>query len=52
MAEEEIKLCKELELLFDHVEGRMTLKEYHAAIRELEKKREILLADAGMLADA
>lgn len=50
MWEETIELCDELELLFDFTEGRISLNEYHNRMNDLQRKREKLLQDAGMLA--
>lgn len=49
--EEQVRLCEELELLFDYTEGRITLEEYQTKIKLLEAEREELLRGAGMLAE-
>lgn len=49
--EEQVRLCEELELLFDHTEGRITLEEYQEKMKILEKEREALLERAGILAE-
>lgn len=48
--QEEVRLCEELELLFAYTKGQITLEEYHQRIEELQKERERLLEDAGLLA--
>jgi len=51
MQEEEIRLCEELEWLFEFTEGRITLAEYHQKMKDLEDRREEMLKKAGMLAE-
>lgn len=51
LQEEQVRLCEELELLFEHTEGRITLEEYQSKITILDAEREELLRDAGMLAE-
>ncbi len=47
--QDEVRLCEELELLFAHTEGQITLEEYHQRMEELQKEQERLLEQAGML---
>ncbi|WP_373216201.1 hypothetical protein [Ruminococcus sp. 5_1_39BFAA] len=49
--EETVRLCEELELLFEHMEGHITLEEYHARMQQLQRERENILKDSGMLAE-
>lgn len=35
--QDEVRLCEELELLFAHTEGQITLEEYHRRMEELQK---------------
>lgn len=35
--QDEVRLCEELELLFAHTEGLITLEEYHRRMEELQK---------------
>lgn len=47
--QDEVRLCEELELLFVHTEGQITLEEYHQGMEQLQKERERLFEEAGLL---
>ena len=49
--EDQVRLCEELELLFEHTEGQITLEEYQTRIKLLDAEREELLKAAGMFAE-
>ena len=49
--EETVRLCEELELLFEHMEGHITLEEYHTRMQQLQMERETILKGSGMLVE-
>ena len=49
--EETVRLCEELELLFEHTEGRITLDEYYTRMQQLQRERENILKSSGMLVE-
>ena len=49
--EETVRLCEELELLFEHTEGHITLEEYHPRMQQLQMERETILKGSGMLVE-
>lgn len=49
--EDQVRLCEELEFLFAHTEGLLSLDEYQACIQQLQQERESILKRSGMLAE-
>lgn len=50
-AEDQVRLCEELEFLFAHREGLLSLEEYQACMQQLQRERESVLKRAGLLAE-
>ena len=51
LEEGQVVLGRELELLFEHIEGHITLEEYHENLQLLELENEELLRRDGMLSE-
>lgn len=49
--EDQVVLGRELELLFEHIDGHISLEEYHEKLRLLELENEEVLRRDGMLTE-